>query len=363
MTITEKHKRVFILGAGFSKSAGMPDACELTDLLLSRGLGRYSADFTDWAESMRSRIAHLNRNTTSPRLNIEQLFECAELDRKLCLMEQQLCKVGRRDGVTPFEQADDIDTWLRYMEQDLVELLITKQDNADLDTLRSFARNLRTDDTVLTFNYDTLLEQSLSDMNRSWSHGFPTETSGDVEVLKLHGSLDWWMIPRGRSFPAGTFLYSKGNCNENEPTSLEEWGRLDPEERYDLYRAPSLSVALELDDQSTGLSNGRPPRPGLGGLGPQKLLEELVGSGHVWPKAFGALRNADEIIIVGWSCSPYDMMARFHFASAVALRKSPLSLVRVVDPNAKKIAGELASIFHSVEPISSRAEKVDWASF
>ena len=60
----------------------------------------------------------------------------------------------------------------------------------------SFAKSLRDGDTVLTFNYDTLLECSLTHCGATWSHGFDAEGASDVTVLKLHGSLDWFLVPR-----------------------------------------------------------------------------------------------------------------------------------------------------------------------
>ena len=50
-------KRVFILGAGFSKPAGMPLATDLTKCLLNDEEFDHSSDMVAWVESLRKRIS------------------------------------------------------------------------------------------------------------------------------------------------------------------------------------------------------------------------------------------------------------------------------------------------------------------
>lgn len=53
---------------------------------------------------------------------------------------------------------------------------------------------------MLTFNYDTLLEQALDDISKPytltpewWSETGPGELEPTfVDLLKLHGSIDWY---------------------------------------------------------------------------------------------------------------------------------------------------------------------------
>ena len=65
---------------------------------------------------------------------------------------------------------------------------------------RDFAKHLSPDDVVLTFNYDTLLEQSLESIGKSYTltpewwlaRGTPESGQEHVDLLKLHGSIDWY---------------------------------------------------------------------------------------------------------------------------------------------------------------------------
>ena len=65
---------------------------------------------------------------------------------------------------------------------------------------KEFAERLTPNDMVLTFNYDTLLEQSLDDIGKpytltpEWWIEERSSGSGQryVDLLKLHGSVDWY---------------------------------------------------------------------------------------------------------------------------------------------------------------------------
>lgn len=65
---------------------------------------------------------------------------------------------------------------------------------------RDFAKKLSPNDVVISFNYDTLMEQSLDYVSKSysltpeWWLTRETPRSGQeyVDLLKLHGSVDWY---------------------------------------------------------------------------------------------------------------------------------------------------------------------------
>jgi len=345
----------------------MPDAREVTTLLLETNLLRNHEELQAWARDLLERTQHVNRLDCTGggvSVNVEQLFEYAVFDRELYLVRQHLCPWGRYAGPSPYQKAESIDHWLEYMERDLVDVLIKQQQGARSGALDGFADSLRCGDTIVTFNYDTLLESTLTMRKLRWSHGFDAESPGDVRILKLHGSIDWWMFQRGVGL--GTHKWTKlfQKTDDDETQAAPGVARTPDEWEYHavLYRASNLEIArLAYERESCPIGNPVPHR-GLAGLGSHKPLHRLVGSGEVWVKTFDAFREADEIYVIGWSASPYDTMGRFHFASVLNLPESKPKRVVVVDPKVCEQIKNYRSIFGEVEAIAQCAEHVDWDS-
>jgi len=106
---------------------------------------------------------------------------------------------------------------------------------------------------------------------------------------------------------------------------------------------------------------------GIAGLGLYKPLDRIPGSGQVWHNAGRALYQADKIYVVGFSLSPFDTMARLHFAGAMcerAKKKNLPTTIVLIDPNASKLKADFQSVFGadtSITPYQQRAEKVNWS--
>jgi len=357
-----ERKRVFILGAGFSKPSKMPDAAELTDLLLDVEFMRADQQFQQWVSSLRERINHLHQLDhpgEENRISIEQVFEFAAFDIEWCLLQQQ--EATATVGETWGARGRSIKKRLAVMERILFEVLIDAQEKHSLGAapLVNFADALRVSDAVLTFNYDTLLERALAARRKKWSSGFDVEPGGDVTVLKLHGSLDWLICHRDKTIGSVLFEINPGSIEWHE---VEEEQRHHWEKNFVLSRTPDLAAARAAARWDPLLETNKSPWPGLAGLGPHKPLHRVIGSCVVWRKALHALREADEIYVIGWSASPYDTMARFHFASVLNLRETRPRRVVIVDPKVCEQIKSYRSIFGDVEPIAQCAERVDWDS-
>lgn len=353
-------KRVFILGAGFSKPAGMPLATELTQLVLDtprlKGLG----EMQEWLSDFQNRLKAAEGAGVDFSLNVEQLFDYAKYDEELWRMRQQLAPVGRHAGQTPWNLAHAVSCWLSYIGEELVHVIWRAQRGAKLESIQRLTDHLRETDTVVTFNYDTLVEMALSASGKAWNHGLNDASSGGTAVLKMHGSIDWLMLERRPENELEKFvkLFSKSDADVEDtdatPPDEEEY-------RWELWRAKDSSTAdavMDMDDM--GLSNFR-CQIGVTGLGRYKPLHRLCGSAQTWMTAFRALKEAEEVYVVGFSMSPYDSMTRFHFTGAVTTRGEPFHSIRIVDPGALR----LAPTYHAVlgQPLTllaDSAENVDW---
>lgn len=359
-------KRVFILGAGFSKQVGMPLATELTSLILDGERLRDLEDMQVWLADFKRRLAAVEGvgNDASAFVpNIEELFDFAKYDVELWRMKQQLCPVGRGFGPdTPWSKADDIETWLDYMEEDLWHIIWDEQKkaNCQLDAVIRFTECLSSDDAILTFNYDTLVETALSARGQKWNHGLNDRLDGGVQILKMHGSVDWLLLERKPEGEMETFvkLFSKGDVN------VEEHGHPAPSEgeyAWELWRAKDADACNAVVDMDKSDPSGFCCSRGLAGLGNHKPLHKLPGSAQTWFAAFEALRSADEIYVIGFSMSAYDTMMRFHFASVIHDRPRPPSKVIVIDPSADRLA-KTGRVVFGIPPIPELrgAEEVDW---
>jgi len=113
-----------------------------------------------------------------------------------------------------------------------------------------FAEQLTTHDTVLTFNYDILLERALEDVGKPYRL-FPNRFKSigntanivdsdidEVVLLKLHGSVDW--------FNDRQYLESKASLGEQGISHLPAYSLFNNPDRYGL--RPIVDGPRSLDD-------------------------------------------------------------------------------------------------------------------
>jgi len=362
-------RRVFIIGAGFSKQVGMPLATELTPLLCHKFEEYDQEEALEWLGWLDERVNWMNAGLCNGRrtLNIEELFDLAHFDALTWRMRQQMCPVGRTHGDTPFWTAESIAVWLSHME-DALRDVIWKQQKAALDKLdriHGFTAMLRTNDTIITFNYDTLIEQSMSQAQKPWQYRFKAENDNGTPILKMHGSINWAVVQRDQVTNFGyPVLFQKEDKNVQDGTD-KPTGEIEYD--YVLLRIPDCKLAGRIENRIFQQSN-KEYYIGVTGLGRHKPLDKLPGSGPVWHNAGRALYQADEIYAIGFSLSPFDTMARLHFAGVMCDRaskkKSPKKMT-LIDPSASSLKENYQAVFGSelrVEIIAQRAEAVDWAN-
>lgn len=358
-------KRVFILGAGFSKQAGMPLATQLTELLIKDFQVPGNESLYKWFKDLENRIEWLNKSSPehSWPLNVEELFDLASYD---ILAYRMRALSSPSEAYALYTQlAGERQQALKQIEKCLWRVMIDKQKEAaeNLDGITNFSKQLCPDDAVITFNYDTLLEHSLSHQNVDWQYGFGEEAGKGVPILKMHGSVNWLKVPEGVSMTdGGRYRVLSRSQAEHESTN---GAQKHPAMIYNLLCHCDCSPTKLHEDKRFAYEPSDDQRA-LAGLGRYKPLDQLPGSWEVWVKAIRSLKQANEIYVVGFSLSPFDSMARLHFAGVMCERsknRSPPKRLVLIDPNACELKARFQSVFGPsppIEKVQKPAEEVDW---
>ncbi len=354
-------KRVFILGAGFSKPAEMPLATELLPLLTQK---LDLDEMRQWLEWLCERLAWLSGNDQragSITQNIEQVFHNAHFDIEVHRLRQHLSPVGPHDGPgTPSNAAASISAWLSYLEEALCDVILEKDDQADLAPIIRWAGTIDSSDTVMTFNYDTLVERALSGVGKTWNHGTGREGDSGITVCKMHGSIDWIVANRSDPLSKLDLLFDKPNANRTEQNT----GHI--EEDFLLWRCQTreqLQNWMSDRDLQWIPRDASPPTVGIAGLGAYKQLHRIPGLGRVWTSGMQALSAADVCVVVGFSMSDFDAMAQMLFAEVARKRRDesrPLPVI-VIDPSANDESKvRFRRVFRHVDFVKSLHEVIDW---
>jgi hypothetical protein len=176
--------------------------------------------------------------------------------------------------------------------------------------LNAWVDSLRSGDTILSFNWDLLHEAALWRAGKwhfSDGYGFRCrdareEIRSPIKILKLHGSVNW--------------AQDRQNDLLVEIEHKRDFfiGAVDDSQTYRL-RAGQWNLGRDLIVPSY-----------MKDLSVNRLLLRL------WNQARLALREADEIIVIGFSLNDADAAARELFASALDQRSPQLKL-KIVSPD------------------------------
>ncbi|HDR16138.1 MAG TPA: hypothetical protein ENN79_11765 [Desulfobacteraceae bacterium] len=192
----------YLLGAGFSKPAGLPLGCEI---------------FTEVMRRIKQTDAVVYRNIVMPDVREFQRFQ------------------RRAKGIKASEVTIDLEEFMTFLDiahglgfegsnhwssqGNRTQLVIrnyiarvlyeaqSKMSPPTQELYDRFANHLQPHDVVLTFNYGTVLEQSLRRIGKPFRL-FPCRfmecgemfdivdsTRAEVVILKMHGSINWFFIP------------------------------------------------------------------------------------------------------------------------------------------------------------------------
>lgn len=189
---------LYILGAGFSRPAGLPLGTELWSELLHRGLsmgGRASKFRRDLEHYIKFKWHCDGEKLTPETVDFEAFLGFLDVEHYLGLRGSDTWSYDGNEG--------------QIVTKILLGQILTERtpSTGNIPSLYiSFAKALRPYDTIITFNYDILLERALEaaqvpyrlfpdrfeSVSKFSATGDPREET-EVVVLKMHGSVDWFV--------------------------------------------------------------------------------------------------------------------------------------------------------------------------
>jgi len=186
--------RIFIIGAGFSRLAGLPLASDLWEEVLNRAnsLGFFTDELNYELSQFSKFRASRGDDLTTP-FDFEDFISYLDIEHAL----------GLKGSDSFSEEGNELQLVLKW----LIAQVIVERTPKSIDLPKcylDFAETLQPSDYILTFNYDTLLEKSLDQIGKPYrlfptrfldivdSVGEVASSHGEIVILKLHGSVDWF---------------------------------------------------------------------------------------------------------------------------------------------------------------------------
>ena len=225
------------------------------------------------------------------------------------------------------------------------------------------ARLAATEATIITFNYDLLIERLLeraSNWQRYYGYGAhipnaytamptsphtfqsqmwreePDVNRSSVTLLKLHGSINW-----------GTPIIADGQSNA-------------------IYQIP-IREGVSIADVAIRTELGSPFTQYFKPVIVPPVLDKSTWFRHptfrvLWNMAMEAIDNAETITFIGYSLPVTDFMAEFMFRQGVNLHSTDTNIV-VVDPNASELKKRYLDVFGSAPILGISFRDCDFVDY
>ena len=339
-------KRVYILGAGASCALGLPAMNSLT-WELCKFLPEGQREIL---EQVIFEIFGSRQEYGDPSPNFEELLNY--LDPRsftyLANCRIDLSRIGRTQAIV---------IALQGLRQYIREKCASVKNQ--LGPYDQFVASLEQNATIVSFNWDVLLELSVLKAGKSF-HYLPTDVSDSYTlILKPHGSINWFALLDRELLMKDTksnvdtigqslryyLLYLK------DPLGPVEMGSSSPFAKSALSKVP----AIVPPSSAKLLEVGGETRDGFVDHGHSEALRE------VWKEFYERVRIADEIVVVGYSLPGPDA-ASIEVLKAFYDQSRP-QRISIIDKN----EGILARYRNIVHPdtafVGADFEVFDWGAF
>lgn len=302
------HHRLFILGAGFAKPAGLPLAGELLQLVRDEVKTHFTVNH-EWDGALERDIKEWTKLYPDQQIDLERVLAFSHRRHFLRLLgSDEYFAHGSRSIVAA----------RRAIQRILIDA--TPVNTPSL--YEKFAKHLSPNDVVLTFNYDTLLEQSLDSIGKSYTltpewwltRSTPESGQEHVDLLKLHGSVDWYdrkyhddtvrlYREEGHSVPDRDPIFGPAPLVQTEALSKGETEVFGRNLLSRVFRVPNHSRYFPLGDHPFSYVV-----PFLLPLAHDKLLgyDAIL---DLWENLHRTMDAFSSIVVIGYSMPPYDSYA------------------------------------------------------
>ena len=333
--------KCYILGAGFSNAvSGLPVMKELTKAfwqVLEQEKNKGHNNRTFWGNRIRHYFEFLendffvrpcisgkyeNYEECNFQENLEALISFIDLNVSGEITASVIDKDGNRGSYSKptlfwnFTDLEELRTCIQtYIYLAFIQTTIKKE------ILNPFIQRISQNDKLITFNYDLIVEKALYERD-IWKpkdgygiafkefHGIADfhKSKSEVHIYKLHGSLNW------EKDVGLQFFY-----DNNEPIF------------------PGYLLEDSKSPQYQGKKTGLWIMPSFI---KQFLIPELL---DIWQNAFSAIKEAEEIIVIGYSLPKEDSAACLLFGTTNIADKRLI----LVDPNADNLLEKYRTVTHN----------------
>jgi hypothetical protein len=324
-------RRCYVLGAGFSKAYGLPLAKELTARVLKyrddRGaeLGFPRGTFQQQRDLLRHLFPHCDLETSWP--DFEELITVLD--------EWNNYRMGVHKKGDAFVRSFK-DSLLRALYNVLSEQVDAARKANGLSVVRSFVQRVHDEQsTIVCFNWDLLVEVAAQDIGMGIEYQKETIKDG-IYVAKPHGSLNLAELPEQE--------YEKNKHAINVlPRDMKiEW-------RHEQTKTLVLRIQNPAND----------PKGIVYTFGPivipptARKTYQSPWINYQWHFALDMVRNADEVVIIGYSLPTTDIRPRLLLQFA-RFRRNRLIPIRLIDPRAEDLRDHFEGVVGSPLEIISQ---------
>lgn len=319
-------KTVFILGAGASKDSGAPLMDEFlneSDKLNKSGKIEeiFKDDFKRVSEAMNT-LDPIYAKANVDFENIEKVYSLFEMGRyikKLPGMNnpEEIGKIIDSLRVLIFETLDKTIT-IKMKEND--KLCPDGSYGDFVSLLKSIKNQDGTFPSIISFNYDLALDCALFYNDYQVNYCFDNN-NGDIKLMKLHGSLNW---------------FKSKDSNEIIPydfSEINKWYRNLP--ALDVYNE-KVNISLTKKFTKEKISyKGKELQPIPIIIPPTWNKLEFsynLKIAEVWQKAAKELSDAENIFVIGYSYPETDNFFKYFYALAI-LGTSSINRFWVFNPD------------------------------